>query len=389
MTQSSTHSPNRPLPKGQQNLSFLLSVLSVGLVILFLCAGLLIEQGFSESEAISIFAGAMLLVASVMTVIFKKLRRKEEALTVDYLNLGIQRYVLGLFMVKYGVPKLFGHFFDYQLSALDTPMGSVSDFELAWYFYGLNPWHELFAGIMEFVPGLLLFHRRTYYLGALLLIPVVGQVFILNLFFAIGGLTFPVSIVLLMCNLSILASKQVQILNFIRTLNFDVTLTTSQWLLRIVATGRWTAVALCALILIPPTIGAFSKGERDRQYAKLVGTYSLGQVTKSGVTIDPGVDPRYYKDLYIERQSRFNMLRRFNNETDAFIWQFSDDSNGFALKINDGGMGDNPDKIVEESALVGTYQLKGDQLILKGTQYDESLEITYKKRTPRAKKWFW
>ena len=71
-------------------------------------------------------------------------------------------------MVKYGVPKLFGHFFDYQLSALDTPMGSVSDFELAWYFYGLNPWHELFAGIMEFVPGLLLFHRRTYYLGALL-----------------------------------------------------------------------------------------------------------------------------------------------------------------------------------------------------------------------------
>ena len=65
------------------------------------------------------------------------------------------------------------------------------------------------------------------------------------------------------------------------------------------------------------------------------------------------------------------MLRRFNNETDAFIWRFSDDSNGFALNINAGGMGDNPDKIVEESALVGTYQLKGDQLILKGTQYDE------------------
>ena len=107
MTQSSTHSPTRPLPKGQQNLSFLLSVLSVGLVILFLCAGLFVEQGFSESEAISIFAGVMLLVASVMTVVFKKLRRKEEALTVDYLNLGIQRYVLGLFMVKYGVPKLF------------------------------------------------------------------------------------------------------------------------------------------------------------------------------------------------------------------------------------------------------------------------------------------
>ena len=189
-----------------------------------------------------------------------------------------------------------------------------------------------------------------------------------------------------MCNLSILASKQVQILNYCT--NFDVTLTTSQWLLRIVATGRWTAVALCALILIPPTIGAFSKGERDRQYDELVGTYSLTQITKSGVTIDPGMEPRYYKDLYIERQSRFNMLRRFNNETDAFIWQFADDADGFALKINDGGMGDNPDKIVEESALVGTYQLKGDQLILKGTQYDESLELTYKTNPKVSKSGF-
>ena len=46
---------------------------------------------------------------------------------------------------------------------------------------------ELFAGIMEFVPGLLLFHRRTYYLGAPF-IPVVGQVFILNLFSISGDL---------------------------------------------------------------------------------------------------------------------------------------------------------------------------------------------------------
>ena len=31
-----------------------------------------------------------------------------------------------------------------------------------------------------------------------------------------------------------------------------------------------------------------SKGERQRKYDDLVGTYSLSQITKSGVTIDPG-----------------------------------------------------------------------------------------------------
>ena len=60
--------------------------------------------------------------------------------------------------------KLGGTFFDYQLFALDSKLMDVSEFELAWYFFGKNRYQELFVGFMEFIPGILLLSRRTYYI---------------------------------------------------------------------------------------------------------------------------------------------------------------------------------------------------------------------------------
>ena len=57
-------------------------------------------------------------------------------LLLDALNLGVQRYVLGVMMVIYGLPKVVGGFFDYELFALDMPMSEASEFQLSWYFYG-------------------------------------------------------------------------------------------------------------------------------------------------------------------------------------------------------------------------------------------------------------
>ena len=176
----------------EQNLSAAVTVTALGLIALM--ASMIFLPSHGIDGALVAFALSMLLIISGVVLLIRKLRRAGQAETINYLNIGIQRYVLGLFMVKYGVPKVFGTFFDYQLFALDAPMGDVADFELAWYFYGRNPWHELFAGVMELIPGLLLFHRRTYYLGAIILLPVVSQVFILNSFFNIGVITFPLSV---------------------------------------------------------------------------------------------------------------------------------------------------------------------------------------------------
>lgn len=112
-------------------------------------------------------------------------------------------------------------FFDYQLFALDSKLMDVCEFELAWYFFGKNRYHELFVGFMEFIPGILLLIRRTYYISAIMLLPVTAQVFILNLFFKIGGSTFPSATMLLAFNCYVKYSEKEKIIQFFKSLHFS------------------------------------------------------------------------------------------------------------------------------------------------------------------------
>ncbi len=372
----------------EQNLSSVLSLFALAIFWLYLSAGALLEMGYGEEAALMLFAGAMLPTLGVGIWLVRKYRKAGQPETIDYLNLGVQRYVLGLFMVVYGVPKIYGNFFDYQLFALDSTLSSVSEFELGWYLYGKNPWQELFAGMMELVPGCLLFHRRTYYLGAVLLLPVVAQVFLLNFFFEIGVLTFPIAVVLLLCNGSILWSEKDKILAFVRSLTFSSDVALSKAGTRMVGLGRWAVIGLALLFLLLSTKGEFFGSEESHQRKALVGVYTLESMQKNGQDFEPKEEAQYYKDLYFERQSRWNILRRFNDETDAFVFTLKGDD-GFLLRINEGGIGDAADVVNDETALEGTYRLEDGVLTLTGTQQGDELTLRYGKRDPKPKTWFW
>ena len=375
--------------RAERFFSSTLTALALGIFWLMHCAALFVQYGYGEGVALLAFGALMLLTIGWVITMARRTGRAGQTDVMDYLNLGVQRYVLGLFMVKYGLPKIYGNFFDYQLFAMDSPMGAASDFELAWYLYGLNPWQELFAGVMEFLPGLLLFHRRTYYLGALLLLPVVAQVFLLNVFFKIGGLTFPIAVVLLLCNLSILWSEKQKILAFVHSLDFTSKITVSKATSRMVLVGRYAVLVLAVLFVFKSTKSEFFRSESRLNYEALVGVYTLESMEKNGEVFVPGKEDPHYKDLYIERQARWNILRRFNGETDAFVWRFTKEANGFELIINKGGTGDRPDILDEETRLAGTYQLDEKRLVMKGIQAGESLELSYVKRSPEPKSWFW
>jgi len=102
---------------------------------------------------------------------------------------------------------------------------------------------------MEFIPGILLFSRRTYYVAALVLLPVTAQVFILNLFFKIGGVTFPAATILLACNLYILYTEKESIIRFFRSLTFAPDVNLSSRARKIIRVGKGM-IFLSALFLV-------------------------------------------------------------------------------------------------------------------------------------------
>ena len=60
------------------------------------------------------------------------------------------------------------------------------------------------------------------------------------------------------------------------------------------------------------------------------------------------------------------------------------------LYINKWGIGDAKDIIDTLTVLKGTYTLTGDDLTIKGIQFNDALELKYKKQDRiKPKEWFW
>lgn len=376
------------LTKTEQNIGAVISMFSIALLSTYI--GLSIF-GLEDETAILITMGIVFLLSVVLCLlVVRKYRKSNNPGMIDYLNVGTQRYILALFMILYGIDKLLGNFFDYQLFALDSKLADVSEFQLTWFFYGKNIWQELFAGIMEFVPGIFLFGRRTYYIAALILLPVTAQVFLLNFFFKIGGITFPAATVLLCCNLYIIYSQKQKIMLFFRSLNFNITEPLTGTTKRLIRVLKRIALILAALIIFAKVKPALFETPLQKKYQELVGVYTLKEMKKNGSAYKPVNDSVYYKDLYIEKQSRWNILRRFNGETDAFILRMNPKSDSVDLYINNGGIGDDPDIIDTSTTLKGIYKLQGKYLTLKGIQSKDTLELVYEKQDRiQPKKWFW
>lgn len=375
------------LNKREQNIGVIISFFAMLLLSLYLIFSFV---GFDKGDVLLI-ALAMAFVGSACLCFFilKKYRKENKVMEINYLNIGVQRYLLGLFMIFYGVPKLFGTFFDYQLFALDSKLDDVSEFQLAWYYFGKNKWQELFAGLMEFIPGLLLLNRRTYYMAAIILLPVTAQVFILNLFFKIGGVTFPAATILLACNGYILYSQKEKITAFFKSLHFSPSINLSSKTYILIKICKGTIFLLVGLIVFRNVKPIFFKSDYKVKYEQLIGVYTLEKVIKNGVNYLPSADSSLYKTIYVEKQSRWNVLRRYNDKYSAFIMNLNAKNDSIGIYINKGGVGDEPDIIDSLTVLNGTYKLSGDVFSISGIQLNDTLQLEYKKQNIKPKQWFW
>ncbi|HYW32507.1 MAG TPA: hypothetical protein VE869_13445 [Gemmatimonas sp.] len=91
------------------------------------------------------------------------------------------RYFLAMALMFYGLAKVF-------MSQMPPPdgfrltqtFGDLSPMGLLWAFTGASRTYEVFGGLAELVPGALLVFRRSSLLGALLAVPVLVNVVLLN-----------------------------------------------------------------------------------------------------------------------------------------------------------------------------------------------------------------
>ena len=79
-------------------------------------------------------------------------------------------------LLRYGFAKVMGAQFTVLDSELAKPMGEVSGFWLTWYYFGVSPFYGAFVAGAQIAGALLLCFRRTAFIGALILLPVMVNI---------------------------------------------------------------------------------------------------------------------------------------------------------------------------------------------------------------------
>ncbi|SDE67415.1 hypothetical protein SAMN05216464_108169 [Mucilaginibacter pineti] len=126
---------------------------------------------------ILLFAGSI-VGAGIWTLIDRK------TLTYDKLYYWIRvlaRYRLAYGMIGWGCKKIFPMQMVYPtVGMLNTPFIDMAEKKLYWSHVGVSFGYTVFLGFAEFIPGLLLLHRKTAVLGAALAAVVTFNICIAN-----------------------------------------------------------------------------------------------------------------------------------------------------------------------------------------------------------------
>lgn len=104
----------------------------------------------------------------------------------EILEITCRLYVF-FFLTAYGVGKIIGGQFYTAARMPDglelMPIGEVSDFDLAWVFMGRSFGYMLVIALAEILGAVLLLSNKTKLLGTLILIPIMVNVIVFDIFF--------------------------------------------------------------------------------------------------------------------------------------------------------------------------------------------------------------
>lgn len=169
---------------------------------LFSCAGILLMlyflHGFIPPNA-AVVLGIIVLAAAILLLIAWNYHENNDDFPYATLHawlLGVIRYSTAYSVATYGFAKVLKTQFGIMYSRNDTPVGSLSGFELTWNYFGYSYKLALILAALQIGGAILLLFRRTTLLGVCVLMPVMLNIVLINIFYNIAIGAFLVSIMI-------------------------------------------------------------------------------------------------------------------------------------------------------------------------------------------------
>jgi len=133
---------------------------------------------------------------------------------IDFIIL-VLRWYLAIYMIDYGWAKLTnGQFGLHDPHIADKPLKELNDFYIAWYLFGQSRVFNIVVGLSQIIGSILILIPRTKLIGALVLLPILANIFVIDTCFTISmfGVALPVRLSgMLLADLAILYHSRVEV----------------------------------------------------------------------------------------------------------------------------------------------------------------------------------
>jgi hypothetical protein len=208
----------------------------------------------------------------------------------------------------YGAAKITGSQFTILNSELSRPLGQVSGFWLTWYYFGYSTFYKILIGLTEIGGGLLLAVPRTALLGALLLLPVMVNIVVIDICFGISVGATATALMICACLLSVISPHTVRLL--------------AALLLPAPGISRLKAGSLGATLMLAFAFTYWVANHNNRLPTRIDGVWSVVPGTSHGLGTAPT-----WRQAFFERNRAYLVTFRAANGMDE-QHHFEVDANG-------------------------------------------------------------
>lgn len=344
----------------------------------------------TETFKVACVVGCSAILAYVTILIFI---RKNITHKLEYLSISMFRFTLAFVMLfVYGFCKIAYKQFELNYAAMDTLLRDVYDSDLVWYFYGRSNVQTLLLGLAEVIPCILLLFRRTTFLGAVLLLPVLLGVVLVNLFNTIGNLDLVFGILFVLFDLGILLFYRQEIATLLISAKNKLQFPFSEKKTRLIFTiAKIIFIGTFAFIYYDLLNGA-TKTNTGKMFtpSKCLGAYQLQSITYNDKTFILDSLPNYWKKLYFEKNGNNKTLRdKWENKVNMY-YVFPQNKDSIEI-VTFEKYDANRYPLNTKAIFKGTYMLSNSDsiLTLKGIKNDTLIIAIYKKLPINGHDWWW
>lgn len=325
---------NQVLKKYSWFIKFSISFLSiVGTVnvVLFIVLPLL---PFTLSKYILPFGLIVMAVAILFSICFSiywHLNEKKENFNSQKWHswlTSLLRYWLALHISIFGFEKLMGINFAPSFHANDTPAGLLNGQELTWVYYSYSYGISIVVAFFQIVGSYLLLFRKTILGGIAMLLPVMFNILLINIFYGIGPTTAFTALIMVLGLAYLLFQRKEEIMALFK--NFESNLPS-------VGSRIFRNIARILCLIIP---FLFLTQYKNNIYAssKYFGKWEVKSMKRNGELIADDAwkkDTLAWKTIYFEERGKLLYTPnpyKYDDNTSIFM-KYDYDVNKDALKV--------------------------------------------------------